>query len=104
MSQLNEILKRLKNEFSPNKVYLFGSRANGTHNDDSDYDFVLVLENHQINRFESMTKARNALRDLGVVADVFIYTKDEFAKLKTEFNSIPELAISEGKELSLDSF
>ncbi|MBI4403770.1 MAG: nucleotidyltransferase domain-containing protein, partial [Deltaproteobacteria bacterium] len=40
---LNEIVERLVNEFVPQKIYLFGSRAKGTGNDESDYDLLVVL-------------------------------------------------------------
>ena len=102
MTQMTEILKRLKNEFSPTRVYLFGSRADQTSKSDSDYDFVLVVNEAKVNRLDCMAKSREVLRDLGVVADVFVYTENEFNRLKNEFSSVPELAYSTGKELSLN--
>lgn len=98
---LNEIVSRLSKEFHPSKMYLFGSRANGTARPDSDYDLVLVVKEITSGRFERMKRARRALEGLDVIADVFVYTQSEFDDWKDELSSIPETAFHEGLELSV---
>ncbi|MFN7825236.1 MAG: nucleotidyltransferase domain-containing protein, partial [Pseudobdellovibrionaceae bacterium] len=40
---LNQITEKLKSQFQPKRLYLYGSRAQGTARPDSDYDFVMVI-------------------------------------------------------------
>lgn len=102
--QLNEIVKRLKNTFNPQRLFLFGSRAKGSAHELSDYDFLLVVEKDEAGRVANMIEGKKITRDLPVSADVFVYSKEEFNEWKEEFNSIPEVAINTGVELDLKNF
>jgi len=47
------------------KLYLFGSYAYGTPNDDSDYDFYMVIPNNSgIRPIDAMHQARTAIRGI----------------------------------------
>jgi uncharacterized protein len=98
---LKEIVERLNAEFHPEKVYLFGSRARGENNLDSDYDLLLVVESSDRGRLDRMEQARLVLEEVDASADVFVYTKTEFEEWKDEFSSIPETALREGQELKV---
>ena len=98
-SKLDEILTRLIPEFQPTKIFLFGSRANGTSRDDSDYDIFLVIKNSDLHPIERMQMAGDILWGVGAQVDVFIYTEEEFNDWKEEFNSIPHTVATEGMEL-----
>lgn len=100
-SKLDEILTRLIPEFQPTKIFLFGSRANGSANQDSDYDLFLVVKESSLPRRERMTKALRLLWGCGVAVDVFVYTEDEFNDWKDEFSSIPHTVATEGMELKV---
>ena len=41
--EINQIKERFISELSPIKIYLFGSFSNGTANDDSDFDFYIIV-------------------------------------------------------------
>jgi len=41
--KLAEALRRLTATFSPEKIYLFGSRARGDAGQDSDYDLTVIV-------------------------------------------------------------
>jgi predicted nucleotidyltransferase len=63
------------------KLYLFGSYANGTPNEDSDYDFYMVIPNGGIRPIEAMQQARLAIWDLDVKpVDLLAGTVDIFAR------------------------
>lgn len=100
-TKLDEILTRLIPEFQPTKIFLFGSRATGTANQDSDYDLFLVVKDSNISRRERMTKALHLLWGCGVAVDVFVYTENEFNDWKDEFSSIPHTVATEGMELKV---
>jgi predicted nucleotidyltransferase len=98
---LEQIIERLTSEFHPRRMFLFGSRANGTAHPDSDYDLVLVVEKSDRSGLDRMEQARLALKGLKVSADVFVYTESEFDDWKTQFSSIPETALNTGRELKV---
>ncbi len=100
--KISEIAKAIKEEFSPSRLFLFGSRANNSAHQDSDYDFVVVVPENNFSRIENMEKARNLLHEkCNVSADVFVYSEQEFHDWKNELNSIPETALNTGKEIDL---
>ena len=46
------------------KLYLFGSYAYGTPNDNSDYDFYMVIPNGGIRPIDAIHQARSAIRGI----------------------------------------
>lgn len=103
--KLTSVIKVLKKEFDPKKIYLFGSRANGTHSAQSDYDILLIVEQSDIPHIRRIQQAKLALFDarVRVPTDIFVYTQEEFEKKKNVFDSIPEIVSNEGKELNIAS-
>ncbi|MCL2634738.1 MAG: nucleotidyltransferase domain-containing protein [Oscillospiraceae bacterium] len=67
------------------KLYLFGSYANGTPNEDSDYDFYIVIPNDGIRPIEAMRQAHKAMWDVDVnkPIDLLAGTVDSFARRST---------------------
>lgn len=101
---LQQITEFLKKEFSPSKLYLFGSRTSGTSRADSDYDFVMVLPHYKGDRMKTWETCHKLIYEkYGVLADVFTYSEREFEQSKEEFSSIPETAFNTGKEIDLGS-
>ena len=103
--KLKDIVRVIKDTFDPTKVFLFGSRAKGSHSDRSDYDLLVIVKESKLTHLERMQKINLALFDADVHArtDVFIYTQEEFDKRKLDFQSIPETVTHEGKELNIAS-
>lgn len=100
--KLKKIVEVLKKEFGPSRMFLFGSRANGTNRQDSDYDFVLVVPGDRKSRVTNLERGRRIVREhCGVDADVWVYSTREFNEWKDEFSSIPETALTTGKEIDL---
>ena len=63
------------------KLYLFGSYAYGTPNEDSDYDFYMVIPSGGIRPLDAMTEARMALWGTRVKAvDVLAGTPETFER------------------------
>ncbi len=100
--KINLIVEALKKEFSPLRIFLFGSRATGNPHSDSDYDFVVVVKKTDKTRIENMRRARAIAREVAdVSADVFVYDQKEFDEYKDELSSVPETALNMGRELNL---
>ena len=99
---LQLITNKLKSEFQPVRLLLYGSRSNNTHRPDSDYDFVMVLNSFdRNNRHEMQSKIKDIFRPLKLDVQVWTYSIDEFNDWKDEFSSIPETALNTGQEISL---
>jgi predicted nucleotidyltransferase len=71
---LPEIGRRLVEEFDPEEIILFGSRAWGHPRPDSDYDlFVVVAETHE-DPARRAFRAHSCLSGLGISKDVIVST------------------------------
>lgn len=100
--KLREIAGVLQARYSPSRLFLFGSRAEGTSHSDSDYDFVMVLPRFSRDRMKVWEECRTLIRaECDVDADVFTYSEAEFQKYIKEFSSIPETAVNTGREIDL---
>ncbi len=97
--KLKMAAQRLTERFHPKKIYLFGSRANGTHCNESDYDLFMLVENSNVTAAERMVEARKALWGLLIAVDIFVYTEKEFDEWKGEINTIANTVYTEGREL-----
>ena len=72
---LNETVERLKTEFQPEEIYLFGSHAWGTPNEDSDVD-LMVLGAIGLRKLASRLAAVSA--KLGREINPHVMTLDEY--------------------------
>ncbi|HEY3347082.1 MAG TPA: nucleotidyltransferase domain-containing protein [Nitrospirota bacterium] len=77
----NEIITRILNIASPEKIILFGSAATGTMDKDSDID-LLVLEDEPVDVRAQRLRIRNALRGLGYPFDIIIMATERFEESK----------------------
>jgi predicted nucleotidyltransferase len=93
---LEEATRRLVKEFSPSKVYLFGSRSRGDATPDSDYDFLVVVSSSEDRPLRRAQKAYRALRGLGIAKDVIVTTADRFDRMKILKASLEHEVASEG--------
>ena len=96
---LSEMIKRLVAEFHPDKIYLFGSRAAGTANEDSDYDILVVMpELKEVGR-KFAARAYELLSDLEAAKDILFTSREKFEQRKTVMNTLAEIATTDGIEL-----
>ncbi len=96
---LAEILKRIVFEFTPEKIYLFGSVARSQADSDSDYDILVVVNRSDEPYYKRAQRAQRALWGIWRAADVFVLTRKEFEKQKGVIGTLPEIVMRDGKEL-----
>jgi len=86
--EVKEFVVKLKREFNPEKIILFGSRAKGSEWKRSDYDFIIVSSKfkgmHWLDRISKLTKLWGALTDI----DILPYTPEEFAAKKKNSSTV----------------
>ena len=78
------------------QIVLFGSRARGDADADSDYDF-LVIEPTVVNRAAEMVRLRRALRPLRMAADVLVYSREEVNRWGQQPGTALYWALKEGR-------
>ncbi len=98
-SVLQEIVNRLVTALEPDAVYLFGSRARGEYDPDSDIDILTVVPSSELPGHKRDRAALRALRGLGVAVDVIVLTRDEFDRKREVICSLPATVLREGRLL-----
>ena len=83
---INEI-EELKNQFikqlSPIRIYLFGSFANGTNSENSDFDFYIVVDDKVTDLVEMTVSAYKAIRTTKQrPVDIIVGTSSRFNERK----------------------
>ena len=96
---LERAVERLKAEFQPEEIYLFGSHAWGTPTEDSDVDFmVIVPESHEPST-RRMQRAHRCLRGMGFSKDVLVPTRAEVDRYKHLRASLFHQVLAKGRKV-----
>ena len=93
------ITSRLVESYHPISIYLFGSYAWGVPNRESDLDFLVVLENTDLDKAERMRIGLRELIDLNVDVDLLVYTKKEIDNQIVYPSSLPSKVFKDGVKL-----
>ena len=100
-TEINEIVAVILNSVPALKIYLFGSFADGTAKDDSDYDFYVVVPDG-LQPVETVWKITGALpRKIrgSRPIDMLVGTKSKFDKYKTSVSFIERKVVDTGRLL-----
>jgi uncharacterized protein len=92
------LLERVLREWVPKRIQLFGSRARGEANRDSDWDFLVVVPEASSASTDPLVPWR-LRRDTGVRADVVVYTAADFEAERAVPNTLAYEAASAGVAL-----
>lgn len=95
---LEELVKMIKEEHSPELVLLFGSRARGDHLLTSDYNLIVVSEKFKGVHFLTRMFYIQDLWDGELRLDAFCYTPEEYERKKQQMGTVQNASI-EGVEL-----
>jgi predicted nucleotidyltransferase len=83
------------------EIYLFGSYANGTANDDSDFDFYVVVPD-EVQPIESTWKIKSMIRkstEKKRSVDMYVGTESKFNKYKDTISFIEAEVMRPGVKL-----
>lgn len=93
--RLAEIVERLRGEFDPERIVLFGSWARDDARADSDVD-LLVIARAEGPTDERMARAHHALRGVPVPVDVFVCSPEEAATFSRWLGHAVAIALRDG--------
>ncbi len=94
---LAEIVRRLVEEFNPVRIYLFGSRARGDTDQNSDYDLVVIVPDDALPERKRSGRAYECLWETGTAADVIVWTEGFFERRRHVVASLPATVSREGR-------
>lgn len=94
--RIEEMVRRIVSQFSPDKIILFGSHARGEAGPNSDVDLLVVMPVEGSKR-QKATEIDVALADRTVPLDLIVVTPDDFERGRHEIGSILRPAVLEGR-------
>jgi predicted nucleotidyltransferase len=95
---IQQMVRRLVKQFSPEQVILFGSHARGNAGPDSDVDLLVVTPVTGSKR-EMEIEMRVALHNIAVPKDIIIVTPEEIERKRNIVGTVVYPALREGKVL-----
>jgi uncharacterized protein len=95
--QIQQLVNEIAEGYQPEKIYLFGSYANGKPTKDSDIDLFIIKETTE-KWNDRHIQARAAVKNYPYVGmDIIIYTPKEFTEAQSKFLNIGKIAATTGK-------
>ena len=92
---IQEMARRIAEEFRPDRIILFGSHARGEANPDSDIDLLIIMP-VEGSRREKAIQIGVALHDIRVAKDIIVTTPENFEWRKEIPGTIERPADREG--------
>ena len=85
--QLAEIVRRLVDALSPQRIYLFGSYAYGSPTPDSDLDVMVIVPDEAPDRFELSRRGYASLRGVPVPVELHFCRTGTFERFRSVVGS-----------------
>jgi len=98
-SLLDTAVDRLKAEFQPEEIYLFGSHAWGSPDQDSDIDLMVIVPQSNERPIRRDQRAQRCLGRLPVSADVLVRTRGEVNRVRELQGSLTHHVLRNGRKL-----
>lgn len=95
-NQIAQLIKEIADGYKPEKIYLFGSYANGVPNFDSDIDLFIVKETNE-RWIDRRIAAKEAIKNYIAPMDIIVYTPKEVEAAMALVINIGKIAINTGK-------
>ena len=96
---LEKAVERLKANFQPEEIYLFGSHAWGTPTEDSDVDLMVILPQSDERPIRRDQRAQLCLGRLPLSADVLVRTRHEVNRVREIRGSLTRQILQSGRKI-----
>ena len=96
---LEKAVERLKAEFQPEEIYLFGSHVWGTPDEDSDVDLMVILPQSDERPIRRDQRAQRCLGRLPISADVLVRTRREVDRVRDIRGSLTHEVFQKGRKV-----
>jgi HEPN domain-containing protein/predicted nucleotidyltransferase len=98
LRDLKDISRRLIEKYDPEKIILFGSRAEGKGDEGSDIDLAIIKETEKRPQ-ERRREVETLLADREVPIDIVVYTPEEMRNLYSQGSPFIEEIVEKGRLL-----
>lgn len=95
-NRIKEIVDHIAQLEKPDSIVLFGSYANGTANEESDVD-ILIIKDTDLPLTKRCRNIRKSLRGIAVPLDLIMYTSQEIEEWKSTSEAFITKALKQGK-------
>jgi len=95
-SQIKGIIEKIVQNYSPDKIWLFGSYSQNTQNESSDID-LMIIKDTNTRASKRPAEVQRLFEPYQFDLDILVYTPDEFENQKNKINSIAYFINREGK-------
>jgi predicted nucleotidyltransferase len=96
---LEEITRRLVDEFQPERIILFGSHAWGEPTESSDLDLLVIVPESEAGPADRATRAYRCLRGIMAPTDILVKTRMEVERYRPVRASLERAILERGKLL-----
>lgn len=96
---LGEAIRLLVEGLRPERIYLFGSRARGDWNEDSDYDLMMVVPGPGPAALRLAREAYRAVSEIPIPMDILVWSQETFDRQVPVVASLPATVLREGRLL-----
>ena len=90
------IVARIRDAVSPSRIILFGSRATGAAQPDSDYDILVVLPG-RVNRRQETVRVMRLFERERIPIDVLVIGEDQVEEVRARLLSVVRVALEHGR-------
>lgn len=98
-TDIQNLIDEIVAGYQPEKIYLFGSYANGKQNNSSDIDLFIIKDTGK-RKIERTREVRSCIKTYPATGlDIFVYTADELQKGFSDVINIGKEAVTIGKLL-----
>jgi len=95
MSEIGNLIERLSKKIKIEKVIIFGSRARGEEEEESDLDLLIISPDFKGKKFRERARGFYKYYELDFPVDFICFTPEEFEKMKSRATIVKE-ALEEG--------
>jgi predicted nucleotidyltransferase len=92
-------LEKLIQFYNPICIYAFGSYARGHHDQDSDFDLMVVIDEYNDKPWRVIASGREQIGNILMPVDLIVYDKQKFEECKNDKTSFCYSIIKKGKFL-----
>ncbi|MBI3537236.1 MAG: nucleotidyltransferase domain-containing protein [Chloroflexi bacterium] len=96
---LDTAIERLKKQFNPEKIILFGSHAWGNPNANSDVDLLVIVKSSDLPPTRRAVLAYRCLSGMNFSAEVIISTQKEIERYRSVPASLTRKILEKGRVL-----
>lgn len=93
---IEEVKKRLIDTFNPVEIYIFGSYAWGSPDEESDLDLLIVVDHYE-DKYKALVEGYKALESMPIPKDILIFNKAEFEQCAENKTKICYVVRKKGK-------